>query len=41
LCVSQVIVATLKSLNLKYPKTTDAALAALEEAKKELLESDK
>jgi len=41
LCVSQVIAATLKSLNLKYPKATDAALAALEEAKKELLESDK
>ncbi len=40
LCVSQIIVAALKSLDLKYPKVTDAALAALEEAKKELLESE-
>ena len=40
LCVSQIIVAALKSLELKYPKVTDGALAALEEAKKELLESD-
>ena len=40
LCVSQLIVAALKSLDLKYPKVTDAALAALEEAKKELLKSD-
>jgi PPK2 family polyphosphate:nucleotide phosphotransferase len=40
LCVSQIIVATLKSLDLKYPKVSDAALAALEEAKKELLQND-
>ena len=40
LCVSQIIVAAPKSLDLKYPKVTDAALAALEEAKKELLESE-
>jgi PPK2 family polyphosphate:nucleotide phosphotransferase len=40
LCVSQVIVAALQSLDLKYPKVTDAAIAALEEAKKELLESE-
>src|ERR1700737_1361726 len=40
LCVSQIIVATLKSLDLKYPKVSDAAVAALEEAKKELLQND-
>ena len=40
LCVSQIIVAALKSLDLKYPKVSDAAVAALAEAKKELLESE-
>jgi PPK2 family polyphosphate:nucleotide phosphotransferase len=40
LCVSQVIVAALQYIDLKYPKVTDAAIAALEEAKKELLESE-
>jgi PPK2 family polyphosphate:nucleotide phosphotransferase len=37
LCVSEIIVATLKSLDLKYPKVSDAQLAALEKAKEELL----
>lgn len=37
LCVSEIIVATLKSLELKYPKISKEQLAELEKAKQELL----
>jgi PPK2 family polyphosphate:nucleotide phosphotransferase len=37
LCVSEIVVATLKSLDLKYPKVSDEQLANLEKAKEELL----
>jgi PPK2 family polyphosphate:nucleotide phosphotransferase len=37
LCVSEIIVATLKSLGLKYPKVSERELAELEKAKEELL----
>jgi PPK2 family polyphosphate:nucleotide phosphotransferase len=36
-CVSEIVVATLKSLELKYPKVSDEQRAALEKAKEELL----
>jgi PPK2 family polyphosphate:nucleotide phosphotransferase len=41
LCVSEIIVATLKSLGLKYPKVSTEELAELEKAKKELLKENK
>jgi len=37
LCVSELVVATLKSLGLKYPKVSDEQRAALQKAKEELL----
>jgi PPK2 family polyphosphate:nucleotide phosphotransferase len=37
LCVSEIIVATLKSLGLKYPKLSEKELAELQKAKEELL----
>ena len=37
LCVSEIIVATLKSLRLKYPKVSDEQIAELQKAKEELL----
>ena len=37
LCVSEIIVATLKSLGLKYPKISDEQIAELQKAKEELL----
>jgi PPK2 family polyphosphate:nucleotide phosphotransferase len=37
LCVSEIIVATLKSLDLKYPKVSTEELAELQKAKEELL----
>lgn len=37
LCVSEIIVAMLKSLGLKYPKVSDEQLAELQNAKEELL----
>jgi PPK2 family polyphosphate:nucleotide phosphotransferase len=37
LCVSEIIVAMLKSLGLKYPKVSDEQLAELQKAKEELL----
>ena len=37
LCVSVIVVATLKSLGLKYPKIGDEQLAELQKAKEELL----
>jgi PPK2 family polyphosphate:nucleotide phosphotransferase len=37
LCVSEIVVATLKSLDMKYPKVSDEQLADLEKAKEELL----
>jgi PPK2 family polyphosphate:nucleotide phosphotransferase len=37
LCVSEIIVATLKSLDLKYPKVSIVELAELQKAKEELL----
>ncbi len=37
LCVAEIIVATLKSLGLKYPKISDEELAELQKAKEELL----
>jgi PPK2 family polyphosphate:nucleotide phosphotransferase len=40
LCVSQIIVATLKALCLKYPKPTNEQLEELEKAKQELLKED-
>jgi PPK2 family polyphosphate:nucleotide phosphotransferase len=40
LCVSQIIVATLKALDLKYPKPTKEQLEELEKAKQELLKED-
>jgi PPK2 family polyphosphate:nucleotide phosphotransferase len=40
LCVSQIIVATLKALALKYPKLTKEQLDELEKAKQELLKED-
>jgi polyphosphate kinase 2 (PPK2 family) len=40
LCVSQVIVATLKALALKYPKVNKEQLDELEKAKQELLRED-
>ena len=40
LCVSQIIVATLKALALKYPKVTKEQLDELEKAKQELLKED-
>jgi hypothetical protein len=40
LCVSQIIVATLKALALKYPKPTKEQLDELEKAKQELLKED-
>jgi PPK2 family polyphosphate:nucleotide phosphotransferase len=40
LCVSQIIVATLKALDLKYPKPTKEQLEELEKAKLELLKED-
>jgi PPK2 family polyphosphate:nucleotide phosphotransferase len=40
LCVSQIIVATLKALDLKYPKPTKEQLDELEKAKQELLKED-
>jgi PPK2 family polyphosphate:nucleotide phosphotransferase len=41
LCVSEIIVATLKSLGLKYPKLSDEELAELQKAKEELLKQDR
>jgi PPK2 family polyphosphate:nucleotide phosphotransferase len=38
LCVSEIIVATLKSLGMKYPKLSDEQLAELEKAKEGLLD---
>ncbi len=40
LCVSQIIVAALKALALKYPKPTKEQLDELEKAKQELLKED-
>jgi PPK2 family polyphosphate:nucleotide phosphotransferase len=40
LCVSQIIVATLKALALKYPKPTKEQLDELEKAEQELLKED-
>ncbi len=40
LCVSQIIVATLKALALKYPKLTKEQLDELEKAKQELLKEE-
>jgi polyphosphate kinase 2 (PPK2 family) len=37
LCVAEIIVATLKSLGLKYPKVSEEEIAELRKAKKELL----
>ena len=37
LCVSEIIVTTLKSLGLKYPKISDEQIAELQKAKEELL----
>jgi len=37
LCVSEIIVAMLKSLGLKYPKVSDEQLVELQKAKEELL----
>jgi PPK2 family polyphosphate:nucleotide phosphotransferase len=37
LCVSEIIVATLKSLRLKYPKVSEEEIAQLQKAKEELL----
>jgi PPK2 family polyphosphate:nucleotide phosphotransferase len=37
LCVSEIVVATLKSLDLKYPQVSEAELAELQKAKAELL----
>jgi len=37
LCVAEIIVATLKSLGLKYPKISDEELAELQKAKEELV----
>jgi PPK2 family polyphosphate:nucleotide phosphotransferase len=37
LCVAEIIVATLKSLGLKYPKVSDEQVAELQKAKEELL----
>ena len=37
LCVSEIIVATLKSLGLKYSKVSDEQIAELQKAKEELL----
>jgi len=37
LCVSEIIIAALKSLGLKYPETSDEELAELQKAKEELL----
>jgi PPK2 family polyphosphate:nucleotide phosphotransferase len=37
LCVSEIIVATLKSLDLKYPKVSEQELVELQKAKEELL----
>jgi PPK2 family polyphosphate:nucleotide phosphotransferase len=37
LCVSEIVVATLKSLGLEYPKVSAEQLAALEKAKEELV----
>jgi len=37
LCVSEIIVAALKSLGLKYPEASDEELAELQKAKEELL----
>jgi polyphosphate kinase 2 (PPK2 family) len=37
LCVAEIIVATLKSLDLKYPKVSDKELAELLKTKEELL----
>jgi len=39
-CVSQIIVASLKTLALKYPKPTKKQLDELEKAKTELLKDD-
>jgi hypothetical protein len=39
-CVSQIIVATLKALGLRYPKPTKEQLDELEKAKQELLKED-
>jgi len=38
LCVSEIIVATLKSLGLKYPKVSDKELTELQKAKQELMD---
>jgi hypothetical protein len=40
LCVSQITVATLKALALKYPKPTKEQLDELEKAKQELLKEE-
>jgi PPK2 family polyphosphate:nucleotide phosphotransferase len=40
LCVSQIIVATLKALALRYPKPTKEQIDELEKAKQELLKED-
>jgi polyphosphate kinase 2 PPK2 len=40
LCVSQIIVATLKALALKHPKATKEQLDELDKAKQELLKED-
>jgi PPK2 family polyphosphate:nucleotide phosphotransferase len=40
LCVSQIIVATLQALDLKYPKVTKEQADELEKAKQELLKED-
>jgi PPK2 family polyphosphate:nucleotide phosphotransferase len=37
LCVSEIVVATLKTLGLKYPKVNDEQIAELQKAKEELL----
>ena len=40
LCVSEIVVATLKSLDLKYPQVNEAELAELQKAKAELLKEN-
>jgi PPK2 family polyphosphate:nucleotide phosphotransferase len=41
LCVAEIVVATLKSLGLKYPKIGEEQLAELQKAKEELLNENK
>lgn len=40
LCVSEIIVATLRSLDLKYPKISDEERTELQKAKEELLNEE-